>query len=157
MNIAIMGGPASGKTWLLRALQAQRPDLQLTDAPPLLHALRAALPPDAPALQQIAAQHRKTYQLTLLTGLDLPATAHAAQREQIDTRLRATLQQAGIGYGVVYGSGPERLRNALRLISPEAEKPVRWRGPCENCADPACEHRLFTELQGLKAAAHRPA
>ena len=157
MNIAIVGGPATGKTRLMRELLAQRPDLQLTDEPPLLCALHAELPPDAAALRQIAAQHRQAYELTLLTGLDLPAVDGAPCREKMDTLLRATLQQAGIGYGVVYGNGPERLRNALRLISPEAEKPVRWTGPCENCADPDCEHRLFTALQGSKAAAHRPA
>jgi hypothetical protein len=151
-----MGAPATGKTRLLRELQAQRPELQLTDEPPLLRALGMVPAPDAVALQQLAAQHRQTYAHTLLTGLDLAGADCTAQQEETDARLRACLQQAGIGYGVVYGRDAERLRNALRLISPEAEKPARWRGACERCADPACEHRLFTELQGLKAAAHRP-
>jgi hypothetical protein len=29
----------------------------------------------------------------------------------------------------------------------------RWRGPCEHCADPDCELRLFTELLPDAAAA----
>lgn len=155
MNIAIVGATASGKSWLLQELKAQRPDLLLTDAPPLLRALQTAPPQDHSTWQQLAALHRQDYELTLLTGLDLPGSTR--QQEKEDALLRETLQQGGVVYGVVYGSGPDRLRNALRLISPEAERPARWRGQCENCADPGCEHRLFTELKDLKAAAHRPA
>lgn len=154
MNIAIVGASSSGKSWLLRALQAQRPELRLTDASPLQHALHALPQPDAAALQGLAAHHRQTYQRTLLTGLDL-SRSHTPPQQEMDALLRQTLQQAGIDYGVVYGSGPDRLRNALRLVAPETEKPVRWRGQCENCADPGCEHRLFTELKDLKAAARR--
>jgi ATPase subunit of ABC transporter with duplicated ATPase domains len=157
MNVAIVGAPGTGKSRLLRELQAQRPGLPCSDASPLQLSLTQEPAPDATTLQRLLAQHRQTYTQTLLTGLDLADAHCTSQQEKMDALLRASLQQAGIGYGVVYGREAERLRNALRLISPEAEQPARWRGACERCADPACEHRLFTELQGLKAADRPPA
>jgi len=104
-----------------------------------------------------AVAHQRCYDLTLLTGLDLPWSGDSQQEQhrlQTDTRLRAALQDAGIAYGVVYGSGPQRMANALRLISPQDTPPTRWTGLCEKCSDPDCEFRLFTALRDSKAAAH---
>ncbi|HCY14652.1 MAG: hypothetical protein A2Z93_12435 [Curvibacter sp. GWA2_64_110] len=136
MKIAILGAPGSGKTWLAQALQQHRPELQISDNPPI-----ATLP--SSRVDRI-----------LLTGLDLPGITPTQQ--ETDSALRAALQQAGLAYGVVYGQGAQRLAQALRLITPEDGPAPRWTGLCEKCADPDCEFRLFTGLKGLKAAG-RPA
>jgi hypothetical protein len=60
---------------------------------------------------------------------------------------------------VVYGSGGERLANALRAIgmapspapAPGAASAWIWR--CDKCSDPACEHQLFSRLAGGRAPA----
>ena len=62
-------------------------------------------------------------------------------------------------YQVVYGSGTEamaqlahawaadeRLQGLPSLLAREELAP-RWRGACERCADPGCEHRLFSQLR----------
>lgn len=136
MKIAILGAPGSGKTWLAQALHHHRPELQISDNPPL-----ATLQPG-------------DVDRILLTGLDLPGITPSQQ--ETDSALRAALQQAGLAYGVVYGQGAQRLAQALRLITPEDGPAPRWTGLCEKCADPDCEFRLFTGLKGLKAAG-RPA
>lgn len=136
MRVAIVGAPASGKSWLAQALAQRRPELCVSDAPPLLPA------------------HARRHDLTLLMGLDLPAAA--ADQQAADALLRADLQHLGIGYGVVYGQGEQRLRNALRLITPEPASQPRWTQACEKCADPDCEHRLFTALRRSPAAGRPP-
>lgn len=163
MRIAILGAPATGKTRLAQGLMQHLPALQVTDNPPLQNALRTPPSGNDPTLQALARDHRRSYDLTLLTGLDLPPSQAAAthltqtQQEQADAWLRATLQQAGIAYGVVYGNGPQRLRNALRLITPEDVAPGNWNWVCEKCSDPACEYQLFTGLKDLKAGSLPPA
>ncbi len=124
------------------------------------------------SLHDFAAAHQRSYDLTLLTGLDLPWVADGLQRdgphtrEATDTLLRATLARAGLGYQVVYGSGCLRLVNALNpinaifseanysygtratdhFLSETPGKRSTWVWPCEKCSDPDCEHRLFTQL-----------
>ena len=134
MKIAVLGAPATGKTRLACDLALHLPDLQVSDAP-------------SPELLQPG-----TYGCVLLMGLDLPGTAPA--QEDADARLRAQLAAAGVAYGVVYGSGPKRLRAALRLIEPQDGPPPRWTGICEKCADPECEFSLFTGLKNSTAAGH---
>lgn len=129
MNIAIVGAPTSGKRWLTRALAHSRPDLRLTDS--LCAADRA-----------------------LLMGLDLAPPSPA--QTQADAALREQLGARGIAYGVVYGRDEQRLRNALRLLQPEAERPRAWQWVCEKCADPDCEHKLFTALNRSTAADRPP-
>lgn len=133
MRIAILGAPGSGKTRLAQELRLHLPQLHVSDDPP--HT-------------ELASGH---FDLILLTGLDLPGCASDVQRNA-DTALRASLQQAGLTYGVIYGQGAQRLRQSLRLITPQDEPPPRWTGVCEKCADPDCEYRLFTGLNRLKAA-----
>lgn len=133
MRIAILGAPGSGKTRLAQELGLHLPQLQINDDP-------------APA--ELATAH---FDLILLTGLDLPGSASDVQ-QTADSALRANLQQAGLVFGVIYGQGAQRLRQALRLITPQDEPPPRWTGVCEKCADPDCEFRLFTALKRLKAA-----
>jgi nicotinamide riboside kinase len=164
MNVSILGASRSGKTWLATALtqhfQAQlrdtgnvgAGDVLISDTTPLMTAL------DSASLgSDLALTHQRSYDLTLHTGLDLPWSGDSQQEQhrlQVDARLRAALQDAGIAYGVVYGTGPQRLHNALRLLVPQDTPPVRWTGMCEKCSDPDCEFRLFTALQNSKAAAH---
>ena len=126
------------------------------------------------SLRDFAAAHQRSYDLTLLTGLDLPWIGDGMQRdgphtrEGTDTLLRATLGRAGLGYQVVYGTGPLRLDNALNSInaifsganflygtratgsflSKKPGKKSAWVWPCDKCSDPDCEHRLFTRLSG---------
>ncbi len=99
--------------------------------------------------------------LTLLMGLDLAVPAgppgQTPPRETVDTHLRAALAQAGIGWRVIYGQGPERVQQALQAVaavmpwawtvSSREEDIGRWsrlRASCEKCGDAECEHRLFT-------------
>ena len=58
-------------------------------------------------------------------GLDLPGITRRAAGMPMP-RLRAQLAAVGMCYGVVYGSGPQRLRHALRLIAPQDAPPPRW-------------------------------
>ena len=137
MKVAVVGAPATGKTELARALALHFPELQISDAPS-----PDTLKPGA-------------FDRVLLLGLDLPGITPAQQ--EADAALRAQLAAAGMAYGVVYGSGRERLRAALRLIEPQDGPPPRWTGVCEKCADPDCEFRLFTALKSSKAAGPAPA
>jgi hypothetical protein len=92
---------------------------------------------------------------TLLMGLDLPvADAEALQRrERADALLREALAAAQRPFAVVHGRGPERLASALRALGlGGAQTPARaaaW--SCDKCSDPACEHRLFTDLLRRRA------
>ena len=119
MIVAILGAPATGKSRLIGELAHSRPDLHITDTP--------------------AGAAR-----TLLMGLDLAPPS--PQQSEADAALREQLRAQGIAYGVVYGRDGQRLRNALRLIEPEAEQRRNWNWVCEKCSDPECEHRLFTGL-----------
>ncbi len=116
------------------------------------------------SLYTMALAHQRSYHITLLTGLDLPWVPDGLQRdgpqvrEPVDRLLRERLSEAGIAYRVVYGSGEERLHNALLAIESAAairlpgdalalsvrrEGQTRpWR--CGKCSDPECEHRLFS-------------
>jgi dephospho-CoA kinase len=123
MKIAVVGAPTTGKTRLAQALAQHLPELQVSDAP-----APEALKPGA-------------YAHVLLMGLDLPDSTTAQQAADAD--LRAQLAADGVAYGVVYGLGPQRLRSALRLITPQDGPPPRWTGPCERCADPDCELRTL--------------
>ncbi|MHB1123596.1 MAG: AAA family ATPase [Ramlibacter sp.] len=110
-------------------------------------------------LLRFALERQRGYDLTLLTGLDLPWVADGLQRdpaharEPADTMVRELLARAGISYRVVYGTGEDRLRNALAalpdgLARRPAPPPARsgWQWTCDKCSDAACEHKLFTSL-----------
>ena len=86
-------------------------------------------------------------------------------REPVDGRVRAALGRAGISFAVVHGSGHERLSNAWTALnlatqaeapasdpSTRSDPPTGWRGACDKCSDPVCEHRLFTDLLGQRAS-----
>ena len=96
------------------------------------------------------------YDATLVTGLDLPWVADGLQRdgphvrEPVDALVRDALAKAAVPYRVVYGSGEERLANALVALGEMThDVPQRLRNwVCEKCSDPDCEHRLFTRKLG---------
>lgn len=132
MKIAVVGAPATGKTQLTQTLALHLAELQVSDAP-----TSEELKPGV-------------YSHVLLMGLDLPGGTR--EQQQADAVLREQLACAGLGYSVVYGLGPQRLRAALRLITPQDGPSPRWTGPCESCADPDCESKLFTGLMNSRAA-----
>jgi nicotinamide riboside kinase len=118
------------------------------------------------SLYPAALAQQQRYSLSLLMGLDLPWVADGlfrdspAVREATDTALRRELQAAGIPFQTVYGQGDARLLKALRAVGPVLGQPlvapdhslsegrVAWN--CEKCSDPACEHRLFSQLIAKK-------
>ena len=113
-------------------------------------------------LLRFALHRQRRYDVTLLTGLDLPWVADGLQREgplardRVDAQLRNLLTAGGISFRVVYGEGETRVANALAAIgsaprtlgdpiaSETQSRPRRWQWNCDKCSDPGCEHRLFT-------------
>ena len=144
----------------------------IADTTPIMIAVYSDMLFADQSLYPMALAHQRSYDLTLLTGLDLPWVADGLQRdgphvrEPVDALVRAALARADVPFRVVYGSGPERLDNALNAINSIAnnEDPARtssqltsknrkWTWVCDKCSDPDCEHRLFTERLSLAAAA----
>ena len=127
------------------------------------------------SLHPAALAYQRTFDLTLLTGLDMPWQPDGIQRDgervraPVDTLLRQSLQSAGITFEVIYGQGDERLSNALLALQRHNHPPQgtinsiapcaysmpatvpktlkKWQWNCEKCSDPDCEHRLFSSLQ----------
>ena len=147
--------------------QAHRTDAQanpagsytVADTTPLMIAVYSDLLFGDLSLYEFALQHQRGYDLTLLTGLDMPWVADGLQRDGphvrpgVDRLVRHALEQAGIAYHVVHGQGGERLARALAVIehaglqpSPGRRTPNEWTWTCAHCGNARCEHRLFTEL-----------
>ncbi len=100
-----------------------------------------------------------SHDLVLLTGLDIWSAAGEAS----DRQIRAALNHAGIAYRVIYGLGEERLQHALQACgsllgqgplqrAPAGKKARPWAWMCEKCSDPACEHRLLSDLLASRGA-----
>jgi nicotinamide riboside kinase len=143
-------------------------DFLIADTTPLMIAIYSDMLFDDPSLYDMALAHQRSYDLTLVTGLDLPWVADGLQRdgphvrEPVDALIRAALARGGINYQVVYGAGHLRLANALACIDSFGKAPAPKRTQasakarmtetgvehwaCERCSDPDCEHRLFTSL-----------
>jgi nicotinamide riboside kinase len=143
------------------------PSWVIADTTPLMTAVYSHLLFDDQSLYPMALAHHALYDHTLLTGLDLPWVADGLQRDgphvrgPVDSLLRQALARAGIAHRVVYGQGHLRLNNALLALDlsgeDEAARAMReqsqfainqghtaWQ--CNECSDPACEHKLFTGL-----------
>lgn len=136
----------------------------LADTTALMTAVYSDLLFNDDTLYPLAWELQRGFDMTLITGLDLPWVADGLQRdgqhmrEPVDARLRTALARGGIPYQVVYGRGSARTVNALRAIDSIAgsadkssadsvfssQKPWTWN--CEKCSDPVCEHRLFSDL-----------
>jgi nicotinamide riboside kinase len=139
---------------------AARADIVIADTTALMVAIYSAMLFDDGTLYRFALERQRAYDLTLLTGLDIPWVADGLQRdgphvrEPVDALVREGLAKAGVPYRVVYGSGEDRVRNALApVLELLGERPAaghdeaRWKWVCDKCSDPECEHRLFTGLR----------
>ncbi len=182
ITIALLGASGTGKKSLAQALTqtlaahfSTTPSLrwQVTEDTPLQRLLelfqmsanqRDGIDIDVgtSAYQAALTQHHG-FDYTFLMGLDLmpPALARspqsAGEHSHIDTLLRRSLVQAGLPFQVIYGTGDERLAQALAALklpaakpetSPEAISRTRkpWVWACDKCSDPVCEHRLLSDL-----------
>ncbi len=149
-------------TQIARVLAAPENAVVIADTTPLMTAVYSQLLFNDDRLDARAMAHQAVYDITLLMGMDVPWVSDGLQRdgphvrEPVDQRVRHLLGLAGIPYQVVYGTGKQRLDNALFCIARHAphlanqlerpEPPTGWSGPCETCGDGDCEHRLFTRL-----------
>jgi nicotinamide riboside kinase len=136
---------------------ARTHDVVIADTTAVMVAIYSAMLFEDGSLYRFAIEHQRAYDVTLLTGLDLPWVADGLQRdgphvrEPVDALVRDMLDKAAIPYRVVYGEGAQRLQSALAAIdsalAPRA--PSRgWTWQCDKCSDPDCEHRLFSQLLG---------
>ena len=141
LTIALVGAPATGKSQLNSALNRM---LAATGWPAVVLMPEPAHSNEKP----------ERYDLTLLTGLEAALEATL----QADRSIRADLARMGCTYEVLYGTGAERLAQAVTVIqkhlpehqAPALPKPDRspkpWAWMCDKCSDPQCEHRLLTDL-----------
>jgi nicotinamide riboside kinase len=147
-------------------LAARDQELVVSDTTVLMVAIYAGmLFPDGELLR-LARQRQRSYDATLVTGLDLPWVPDglhrdsAQAREEVDALVRSFLHLAQVPFQVVYGSGGQRLQSALQAMAaagvlpaemarraPDEDTRRAWHWNCEKCSDPACEHRLFTQLR----------
>ena len=142
MKVAILGAPASGKTYLSLALESFLQNNTIA-----LEVL------DSPDIQTLAQEDA-----ALLCGLDLSPSSET--QSVADHAIRASLLTQGITFQVVYGQGAQRLQNALFCLATQlpqwahalrrSDIPLRWTGSCETCGDGLCEHQLFTQLVSNK-------
>ncbi len=150
------------ETQMARVLAAPAHAVVIADTTPLMTAVYSQMLFNDDSLNALALAHQSLYDITLLTGLDLPWVSDGLQRdgphvrEPVDAAVRQMLGLAGLPYQVVYGTDEQRLENALFCIGRQApdwakqlerpEPPTLWSGSCETCGDGDCEHRLFTSL-----------
>ena len=134
----------------------------VADTTPMVIAAYSELYFNDVGLQPEARDWQRRVDLTLLMGLDLPWVSDGffrdseAIRDATDAVLRRELQRAGMAFQTIYGQGPDRLEQALRvlarslgldLVAPDPAWSLGRRPwTCEKCSDPDCEHRLFTTL-----------
>lgn len=139
------------------AAQAAPAGLVIADTTPLMTAIYSNHLFGDGSLYEPALAHQRSYDLTLLMGLDVPWQADGPQaRAPMDQMIRAALTRGGVDFKVIYGLGEERLQHALEAIQalmplPDAiQNPARagapWVWLCDKCSDPQCEHRLLSDL-----------
>ncbi len=145
-----------------RVASAPTCDHLIADTTPLMVAVYSDLIFNDISLYDMAIAHQRSYDFTLLMGLDMPWVADGLQRdgahvrEPVDALIRQALTQANIPYHVVYGTGIARLQSALRCLGIKDSTPndtmletghtqlKNWQ--CDRCSDPNCERRLFSRL-----------
>jgi HTH-type transcriptional regulator, transcriptional repressor of NAD biosynthesis genes len=144
------------------AAARQHVQVVLADTTPLVIAAYSELYFKDTGLLPEARDWQRQVDLTLLMGLDLPWVSDGffreseAVRDATDAVLRRELQLAGVSFQTIYGQGPARLEQALRVLGRAlgrdlvAPNPAWSQGrrpwTCEKCSDPDCEHRLFSGL-----------
>jgi len=150
-------------------LAAREHAFVIADTTALMLAVQAGTRSADEGLHRFALESQQAYDATLVTGLDLPRVSVeperdlAPSREDVDTLVRSLLQAAQVHFQVVYGSGTQRLQSALVALAaagvlpaemakraPDADTRRAWHWNCEKCSDPACEHRLFTQLRAAR-------
>ena len=146
-------------------------DVVLCDTTPLMVAVYSDLLFEDRSLEPLARACQADMDATLLTSLDLPWGADGLQRDgphvraPVDARVRARLNDWGVPWSLVSGSGPARAATALDALRPLLRERARQgrgtglfsrlvgsdQGPpgpawvCERCDDPDCEHLGRTE------------
>lgn len=136
-------------------------DLVIHDTTPLMTAVYSELLFDDASLYPFALEVQARMDATLLMAMDLGWVGdemrdgpHAQQ--PTDRLVRRALRDAGLGYSLVSGAGPERLQQALNALGPLLRPRLGredglfgrllrrgeslggdWR--CELCDDPDCE------------------
>ncbi len=164
-SVLILGAQGSGKSWLAQALfgalkarglsvirshdAAAMQDPPLRSDPVHWRISEASSPPPLHDPQRN----------TLLMGMDLPGLDNGQVLE--DSLLRQALDLTAIPFRVVYGTGMDRLNNALLALGLAGEDAGaglareshqfninrgRDAWVCKACSDPVCEHQLFTRL-----------
>jgi len=172
-RVAIVGAAGTGKSWLAEALN----NALLAHGHSALLSARPGESPSHPprGLSRAAvdwwitdASMPSTVSgpglTTLLMGLDLPGLGPEQQHE--DHLLRQALSLSQTSFKIVYGLGVHRLSNALLAVGLNKVNTAAWqerersqfninRGrdawQCNDCSDPACEHKLFTRLLTQRA------
>jgi nicotinamide riboside kinase len=97
-------------------------EVVIADTTALMVAIYSAMLFEDGSLYRFALERQRVYTTTLVTGLDLPWVADGLQRdgphvrEPVDKLIREMLARGQVRYRVVYGSGQERLRNALAAL-----------------------------------------
>lgn len=107
----------------------------------------------------------KTYDLTLLMGLDVPWVADGVQRdgphvrEAVDALVRQALQRSDIAAPTIYGLSETRLQAALDMalqaMQPPQSRAMRssWKHYCECCGDGECERLMGKGLIAASSSA----
>lgn len=145
----------------------------ISDTTPLMTAVYSHMLFADESLYPMALAHQAHYDMTLVTGLDLPWVADGLQRDgphvrgPVDALLRQALERGGMSYRVVYGQGPQRVNNALLALGLPGEdrqtgqlreqaqfaiNQGRTAWQCNDCSDPECEHKLFSGLLAQRSA-----
>lgn len=144
-------------------LAAAAADVVIADTTAVMVAIYSAMLFEDGTLYTFALERLRSYDVILVTGLDLPWVADGLQRdgphvrEPVDALVRSALARAGVPFRVVYGKGEARLANALAavdLLRADAGRSGHegWTWSCDTCSDPDCEHRLFARLLGERDA-----
>lgn len=151
------------KLQIQRIHDAPAVDYLIADTTALITAIYSEIIFSDPSLYPLALENQQGFDLAFVMGLDLPWVADGIQRDGVaiqsafDAQLRHVLQSQGICFSVIYGSGDERLNNAMTAIAKSQQLPQEritrqapWKWVCDKCSDAQCEHRTFTALLEAK-------
>jgi HTH-type transcriptional repressor of NAD biosynthesis genes len=138
-------------------------DYLIADTTALMTAIYSEVLFNDVSLYPLALKDQQRFDLVCVMGLDLPWVADGIQRDglamqaKVDTQLRHILQSQGIAFSVIYGTGEERLGNALAANAKARHQPqvpierdTPWQWVCDKCSDAQCEHRTFSALLDAK-------
>ncbi len=107
---------------------AARAEVVVADTTALMIAVYSEIVFGDTGLHAEATAAHRSYDLTLLTALDLPWLADGLQRDgphvrtPVDERVQAALREGGIGFTRVGGVGAARLDQALRVVDEERRR-----------------------------------